>query len=273
MYPILFRIFGFPVHSYGVMLLIAFFVALWIARKRAPRFGLTPGNVYDASFWALILGILGARILFIVQDWKEYAGNYREIFSLQFAGLTSFGGVIFGILGLFIYCRWKKVSFVRTMDTLSGPFLIGTAIGRVGCLLNGCCYGGVCNLPWGIHVANPNGVGYLPGLFHPAQIYDSLMNLAAFGILLLWERRTLAYGRSISIMLMLHGAARFIYEFWRAGTEEQVQKGLATSTYMGNLPITDAQAAALLVILAGAMILLCCKLREAHRSKVAAVEA
>jgi len=267
MRPILFHVFGFPIHSYGVMLLIAFFVAVWIARRRAPRFGLTPQHVYDAAFWALILGVLGARVLFIVQEWKYYSTHTHELLSWQFAGLTSFGGVIFGILGLYLYSRKAKISFMRVMDVLAAPFLIAHAIGRVGCLLNGCCYGGACDLPWGIHVE-----GHV-GLFHPAQMYDSLMNVAAFGILLWRERKTIAYGRSISLCLMLHGTARFIYEFWRAGSDEQVREGLATSTYMGSLPITDAQVAALALVLAGALILVYARHRENSARKVAAVEA
>src|SRR5947199_424692 len=165
MYPILFKVFGFPIHSYGVMLLIAFFVAVWYGRKRAPKFGLSPGELYDAAFWALILGVLGARIFFIIQEWDHYSKHKEELFSLQFAGLTSFGGVFFGILGLFIWSRIAKKSFVRVLDVIAAPFLVAHAIGRVGCLLNGCCYGGVCDLPWAIHV------DHYPQLFHPAQIY------------------------------------------------------------------------------------------------------
>lgn len=264
MYPVLFKVFGFQVHSYGVMLLIAFFVGVLLARARAPRFGLKPSNVYDAAFWALILGVLGARIVFIAQEWGYYSTHRQELLSLQFAGLTSFGGVVFGLLGLYIWALRTKVSLVRTLDTFAAPFLVAHAIGRVGCLLNGCCYGGECSLPWAIHVA---GMGNLT--FHPAQIYDSLMNLAAFGVLLFVERKGIPYGRSISLMLILHGAARFIYEYWRAGTDEQVKAGLATSTYMGHLPITDAQAAALAVIVVGVLALVLLPLRARQKVAVA----
>jgi phosphatidylglycerol:prolipoprotein diacylglycerol transferase len=260
MYPDLFKIPGlnFTVHSYGVMLLIAFFVGVWWARKRAPRFGVSPAKVYDAAFWALIFGVLGARVFFIAQEWPHFAANHSELFSWQFQGLTSFGGVVFGVISLFVWSRLAKVSFIRILDVLSAPFLVAHAIGRVGCLLNGCCYGGKCDLPWAIHVANEKG------LFHPAQIYDSLMNLAGVFVLLAIERRGLPYGRSVSIMLILHGTARFIYEFWRAGT---------TSTYLGKLPITDAQGAALLLALIGTIGLITLPHYGTATKKVAAVEA
>jgi phosphatidylglycerol---prolipoprotein diacylglyceryl transferase len=272
MYPILFKVFGFPVHSYGVMLLIAFFVGVMLAKKRAPRFGLEPQDVYDAAFWALILGVIGARVVFIAQEWPYYSTHPKELYSWQFEGLTSFGAIIFGFFGFYIWARKKHKSFVRILDCMAAPFLIAHAIGRVGCLLNGCCYGGVCDLPWAIHV---NGIN--DHLFHPAQIYDSLMNIAAFGILIYIEKkRGIPYGRSVSLMLILHGTCRYIYEFWREGTDLQVKEGLATSTYMKGLPfnITDAQVAALFIVLIGVVSYFVLPLLQNWRSRrVPALEA
>jgi prolipoprotein diacylglyceryltransferase len=91
----------------------------------------------------------------------------------------------------------------------------------------------------------------VPGFHYPAQLFDSVMNLAAMGFLLLIERKKLLPGRMAALMLILHGSARFIYEFWRAGTEDQVAHGLATSTYWGSLPITQGHAMALALILIG----------------------
>lgn len=242
MYPDLFKIFGVTVHSYGVLLVIAFFVGVWYARKRAPRFGFTPSQVYDAAFWALIAGVLGARILFIVQELPYYLAHPRELLSLQFQGLTSFGGVIFGLLGLWIWTRIAKKPFVDLLDLFGAPFLVAHPIGRIGCLLNGCCYGGKCDLPWGVHVDK------LQGLYQPAQIYDGFFNLVGLGVLLLLERRGLKRGQSISITLMAHGAARFLYEFWRAGVT-------STGSFSG-IPLTDAQLAALLMVIIGGVLVL-----------------
>ena len=88
----------------------------------------------------------------------------------------------------------------------------------------------------------------------PAQLFDSLMTFAAVGILLWIERRGLRKGQSFSLFLILYGATRFIYEFWRAGTVDQVNSGFASSTYWGSLPITQAQAVAVLMILGGAVM-------------------
>ena len=240
MYPVLFEIFGFKVHSFGLLMLIAFGTALLLARSRGPRFGFTHEQISDVGFWALIAGVLGARVAFLAQEIPYYLEHPEKLLTLQFEGLTSFGGLLFGFLAVVVACRRMKKPLWNLLDVLAPAMLVGHIIGRIGCLLNGCCYGGHCDLPWAIHVQGE------VGLFHPAQVYDSLMNLGALGLLLFMERRGLKAGQTFGWFLVLHGAARFIYEFWRAGT---------TSTTMGSLPITEAHVAALVLVLAGGIIL------------------
>ncbi|MCO5296410.1 MAG: prolipoprotein diacylglyceryl transferase [Fimbriimonadaceae bacterium] len=240
MHPVLFEIFGFKVHSFGLLMLVAFVTALWFARSRARRFGFEPDEVSDIAFWALIAGVLGARIAFIVQEIPFYSQHPEKLLSLQFEGLTSFGGLIFGFLAIVVGCWRRKKPVLAFLDLAGGPMLVGHAIGRVGCLLNGCCYGGVCDLPWAISIEG------LPGLYHPAQIYDSFMNLAGLAVLLLVERRGLVRGRSFGVFLVVHGLARFVYEFWRAGT---------TSTTIGRSPLTEGHVAALVLVVLGIAVL------------------
>ncbi|HMS56333.1 MAG TPA: prolipoprotein diacylglyceryl transferase [Fimbriimonadaceae bacterium] len=240
MRPVLFELNGLKVHSYGAMLVLGFLCAILIGRSRASKFGFDKNAIADAGLWALLPGILGARLFFVVQEWSYYKDHPGEIFT-KFEGLTSFGGLAFGLLGIVAFCRFSKKPLLPFLDLASGPFLVATAVGRLGCLLNGCCYGGSCTLPWGITVAGKTG------LYHPAQMYDALLNVAAFGILILFEKRQRGVGASIGLALVLHGLARFIYEFWRAGT---------TSTYMGSLPITDAQAVAGLISLNGLVLMM-----------------
>jgi len=250
MYPILFHIGNFPIHSFGVMMMLAFITGLFIARKRAPKYGLDPAKVSDMLFWVLILSILGARVAYILQEWGYYSAHPSELWSFQFAGLTSFGGVIVGILTMVVWARKHQWSVRSVLDVIAPAGLIGHSIGRVGCLLNGCCYGGVCSpsLPWGIHVKD------VPVLMHPAQVYDSLMTLAAFGFILWIEKRHQNRGQLFALALTLYSLSRFIYEFWRAGTDAQVNAGLASSTYWGTLPITQAQAMAACLIVVGLVL-------------------
>lgn len=239
MKPELFRIGEFTVHSYGVMILIAFLAALALAQRRARRLGVDPGKLLDISIWTLIAGILGARITFILQDLPYYLERRNELFSIQFQGLTSFGGLVFGALAFVVLTKRAKLSVPTLLDVCAPSFLVGHIIGRIGCLLNGCCYGGPCTLPWAVHVHN------LPGTYHPAQVYDSLLNLGALFILLVWERSGRTPGQVFAAMLFLHGLTRFGYEFWRAGT---------SSTYWGSLPVTEAQVAALVLSAIGVVM-------------------
>lgn len=240
MYPVLFTILGYPVRSFGVMLVLGFLVALAVARRRAGRFGVERNAVTDAAFWMLVFGVLGARLGFIVQELPYYLSHPGELWSLRFEGLTSFGGIIGGAAALLVYCRLKGISAMALLDVMSLPFLLAQAVGRVGCTLNGCCYGGPTN---GFPGVLFEGV---PGLHHPAQLYEAAMVLVGAALLSRFERRERPVGQSLGFALVAYGVARFIYEFWRAGT---------TSATIGNLPITEGHIAAVLMAVTGAAMM------------------
>lgn len=240
MHPTLFQIGSFKIPSFGAMVMLGFILGLLVARHRAPRFGVTKEQITDVSLWVLIAGILGARLGFILQSIPHYAQNPQDLLQFQFQGMTSFGGLVGGFLALWVGAKRIQKPLIDVLDLASPGLLVGHALGRVGCLLNGCCYGGVCDLPWGIHV-----LGQVEP-HHPAQIYDALMNLA--GLALFWfviDKRTLGRGQAVGFVFMAHGLSRFIYEFWRAGT---------TSTTIGSLPITEAHVAALVVFAIGLVL-------------------
>lgn len=243
MLPILFKIGDFEVHSFGVVLIIAFIAAYFYGRARAPKFGLTANQVGDAFFYTLIAGVLGARIGFIVQELPHYLEHPDQLLSLKFQGLTSFGGLIGGMIALLFLAKRAGVPARSYLDLAGAPLLVGHAIGRVGCLLNGCCYGRRCDLPW----ATP--VEHVDGLFHPAQIYDSLMVVAGLFLLMSLEKRGLRPGQSAALAAIVYCVSRFIYEFWRAGTPAEVMSGIATSTTIPGLPLTEAQVFSLGAIL------------------------
>jgi len=246
----LFRIGNFPVRSFGIMILLGFLACLWLLRRRSDKFGFDKAQVTDLAFYTLIAGILGARVLFLLQEWGYYSKHLNEVFTLQFEGLTSFGGILFGA-AFVLYWAWrKKWSVGRLTDLVAPGFVVGHIFGRIGCLLNGCCYGVACDpkIAWGVNF--PGTVG----THHPAQAYDALMNVAVLGGLLLFERRNFRPGQGAGLFLILHGLTRFIYEFWRAGSLQQVKAGEATSTYWGGLPITEAQAVALLMMFIGVVV-------------------
>lgn len=253
MLPVLFHIGNFPVRSFGVMILIAFLSGMWLVRKRAAQFGFDKVQVGDLGYSALIAGIFGARLFFILQEIPYYSKHPEKLFSWQFEGLTSFGGFFAGAIVVIVWAKRHGKSVGKLMDLFAPAFVLGHVFGRIGCFLNGCCFGGKCDasLPWATHFQT------VPGLHHPAQIYDALMNLVVVGLLLAYERRGIKPGQGAGMFLILHGLTRFIYEFWRAGTVAQVESGEASSTYWAGapIPITEAQVVALLMMIGGAVVI------------------
>ncbi len=248
MFPVLFKPFGFEVRAYGVLLMLGLVVAVFWARARAPRWGIDPERTLDAAFWGIIPGILFARLGYIVQEWDRFSQHPNELWSFRFEGLTSFGGVVGALLGIYVYTRRAKVPTLAFFDIASVPLLAAHAIGRLGCLLNGCCYGHRTEEWFGVRVIP------LQGLFTPAQVFDSAYVLVGAFLILLFERRKRPDGQSIALTVLFWGVARFFYEFSRAGTNEEVARGAASSTYWGSLPITQAQGAALVMVVVGAAL-------------------
>lgn len=222
-------------------MVLAFFVGLVIATKRSKRTGMSPEKVGDLGLYLILFGALGARILFIAQEWSHYAKHPDELWSLQFQGLTSFGGLIGGFLTLVVYCRRHKIPVTLALDTMGPAVLVSHAIGRVGCLFNGCCYGAPTHAWYGVHQEG------LLGHYAPTQLLDSAMCVGLFLLLTWWEsRRTFRPGQVFCWAMIAYNVSRFIYEFSRAGT---------SSTTMGGTPLTVAQVMALAMLVGFAIAL------------------
>lgn len=250
MHPVLFELFGFPIRSWSVMLITGFIVAWWLASRRSERYGITRDQLSSLALTMLLSGIVGARVFWVAQDWHNYRDDWLQVFNFTEGGMTSFGGLFFGVAALLVWCRRARLSALAALDLIAAPALIAIGIGRIGCFLHGCCYGSPCDLPWAVTVHAEDGTTYLG---HPAQLYDSLMNLTSGAGLFWYERRSHALkrykaGLSFSLALVLSGATRFIYEMFRIGSSsEPVSKGAA---------ITDAQVVAILMVVAGIILLI-----------------
>jgi phosphatidylglycerol---prolipoprotein diacylglyceryl transferase len=251
MYPTLFEIFGYPIHSYGMMIVIGFTLALLLARSRAPKFGVDAQKLTDGAFYVLIAGVLGARIVFILQDLPYFLANRDQLFSLQFQGLTSFGGILFAVPTLIFWCKRNGIPVLRMFDVAAPAFLVGQMVGRVGCLLHGCCHGVACppTHPLATNFQNLPNNPYIP-----AQLFDGLGNLIGLLLLLfvLERRNGLKLGQAAAFSFFTFGVSRFVYEFWRAGTPAEVRAGIASSTTIGNLPITEAHVMSAVFIIGSA---------------------
>lgn len=147
---------GVPIRGYGVMLLAAISVGLAMAVHRARRHGVAPDTIFALAFWLFVAGIVGARAFFVIEYWEDrYTGRplgETIIDVLQFTegGLVVYGSLIGGFLAFVWFARRHQLPLLGLADILAPCVLAGMAIGRIGCLLNGCCYGGQCDLPWAV---------------------------------------------------------------------------------------------------------------------------
>jgi len=171
MFPELFKIpfLNFSVHSYGLMLVIGLLLAMELAKFLARRSGLNPDFFSTAAVLALVSGLIGARIAYIIQFNEEFrTGNFgRDVFNainITSGGLVYYGGFLLAFATLVIYASWKKIPILRGMDIVAPCLMIGLAMGRVGCFLNGCCWGQACELPTPVGVTFP--------YYSPAYIDD-----------------------------------------------------------------------------------------------------
>ena len=221
MFPVLFHIGTFAVHSYGVVLMVAFLVALGRAYQVAQRQNdpaLKPDDILDVGIWMILLGTLGARLMFVLIGWNDYRhapGFPGNIFKVWEGGLSFHGGLFGGIAALIGYCLIKRISILKVADLFAPSVMIAYAIGRLGCLLNGCCYGAPTTMPWGI-VFHDDGIVTPPS--HPTQLYASLLSLVFFAGLVYLERHRAYYGQLSCWYILLASTERFLMEIWRAGT-------------------------------------------------------
>jgi len=163
---------GLPIRGYGTMLLVAVLAAIGLTVWRGRKLGLDPDMLIMLSFWMILPGIIGARIFYII-EYREDFDTLASLLNFTKGGLVVCGSVIGGVAGLLVFVIRHRLPLLATLDLMAPSFMLGLAIGRVGCFLNGCCFGGVCDLPWAVEfpVGSPahvhqirHGQAYLHGI-------------------------------------------------------------------------------------------------------------
>jgi phosphatidylglycerol:prolipoprotein diacylglycerol transferase len=145
--------YGLPIRGYGVMLLLGVSSGVGLAAYRARRLGLDPEMIFSLAFWLFLAGIVGARLFYIIEYWPEYQRSTwletaKEVVNFTKGGLVVFGAAIGAGLALAAFVHKYRVPGLALADLISPSVMLGLALGRVGCFLNGCCFGGECELPW-----------------------------------------------------------------------------------------------------------------------------
>jgi phosphatidylglycerol:prolipoprotein diacylglycerol transferase len=220
-HPIAFQFGPVTIHWYGVMIALAFLTGLWTATMRARRENISGERIADVVLWLMVGSIMGARTVYVTTYWREeFAGQpISEIFAVWHGGLVYYGGLIGGIVAGSIYICWKKMPFWKTADVLAPSIALGSFFGRMGCLLNGCCYGRPTDLPWAITFTNPQAREIsgtpLNVPLHPTQIYDGLLNIVLYLFLAWLFRRKKFDGEIFATYLICYAITRSVVECFR----------------------------------------------------------
>lgn len=225
--PIAFTVGTWKVHWYGIMAACGFLAAVAMMQKLRHYAGLSRDNIFDISLITMIAGILGARILYVIQ-FHDYYNSFWDIFRIDQGGLVFYGGFILAVISLMVYCRIKKFSIIAVMDMYAPALAIGHAFGRVGCFLNGCCYGKACDLPWAVVYNQGTEPGRrFPGQgIHPVQLYEVILNLILC-VILLFCLKKLKKGQTAAVYFTAYGLLRFVDEFFR-GDHRSLFAGVLT---------------------------------------------
>ena len=212
--PVAFHFGPLSIRWYGIFFALGFLAGYQVLQWRAKKSRIGVDAAATLTFIGIIAGVLGARLFYVITNWREqFSGNWPEIIRIDHGGLVFYGGFIVSSLSLLAYCLWKKHPLGETADLFAPALPLAHAFGRIGCLLNGCCYGRVTDAPFAWHY--PHGVIANDAGVIPSQLFEAIANLGIMTLLLLTEKRLPRRGQLMAFYLMLYAGMRFGLEFLR----------------------------------------------------------
>jgi len=232
-------------HTYGVLLAIAFITGLWVAGRQARATGLDAARVTDMAVYVLIAGLIGAKVLLVIVEWSYYARHPGELLSILQSGGVFYGGLLAGFPVAWWYAKKHSLPAWRTADVLAPAVVIGQAIGRIGCFAAGCCYGKPADVPWAVTFRDAYAsrtVGTpLDTPLHPTELYESIACFLIFFVLLRVARGKRFDGQVTLTYVASYAVVRFIIEFFRGDAVRGTVFGwLSTSQFIALLMVFAA---------------------------------
>ncbi len=209
MYPVLLRIGPLCVYSYGLMVALGILTAVFFSCRHARHRNLPPDKMVDLMFWIVVWGLLGGRVFYVILNFNDYLCVPLEIFKIYKGGLVFQGSLILGLLSAWIFIKKNKLPLLATLDIIFLYLPLAHAIGRIGCFLNGCCFGRPTQVVGGV---------IFPGHFvrvHPVQLYAAFLLVGIFFALFLIERKKKFDGQVLCFYFIFYGLMRFFIEFIR----------------------------------------------------------
>jgi phosphatidylglycerol:prolipoprotein diacylglycerol transferase len=191
----------------------------------------------DLGIWIIISALVGAKLLLFVVDFRRYTSHPRDLVELLRSGGVFYGGLIAAVVVALVYLRRHRLPLWTTTDVFAPGIALGHVVGRLGCLMAGCCFGRPASVPWAITFRDPAAmanVGTPLGVpLHPTQLYEAGAEALILALLLAFERRGRPFpGRTFWSYMLLYGVSRFVIEFYRGDSRGMVFDVLSTSQFV-----------------------------------------
>lgn len=236
-----------PIHAYGVMVALGMLAAIWVTVERAKRSGVDPDVFYDMGLWSMLAGIAGARIAYVVSDWEHFRGNLWQILQIWKGGQVLFGGLLLAVVVNLLLLRARNLPVLRIADIAAPAVPLGIGIGRIGCFLNGCCWGIPAGEGFPLAFRFPERSLAGGGAIHPSQLYATILGITGYVVLSVWFERRRWEGQILSGMLIVVAVARMVEELFRADTDR-------IPRFWGTLELNPGQYASVYLLAAGVLL-------------------
>jgi phosphatidylglycerol---prolipoprotein diacylglyceryl transferase len=220
--PVIFEVAGLEFRWYSLAIMVGILIGVWFSSREFHRKGLDETNFGNIAIIAVASGILGARLFHIFDRLDHYLSNPAQMLNFQSGGLAIYGAVVGGFLGVVIGCTIYKVPILPAIDAVAPGLVLAQAVGRFGCIVNGDAWGAETSFPFAFVYTNPDS--FIPNRLlnvptHPYPVYDMVMNLAIFGLIMTMRRRSLPNGALFALFITTYAFGRFFISFVR---EERV---------------------------------------------------
>lgn len=214
MHPILFKVGSFTIYTYGFFVFLGVLCGYFFCLKQASRDNINKNVFSDIIFWMLVFSFIGARIFYIFTDFRSFLLNPLEIL-LSRSGFVFYGGVIFGVITLYVLAKLHKIKFLKLSDIIASGVPLAHAFGRLGCFSYGCCYGRPTESAIGVLFPKNCPAGFAGVPVIPTQLIEAFFLFLLFFILIFLKKRKKFDGQILAFYLIFYSAIRFVIEFFR----------------------------------------------------------
>jgi phosphatidylglycerol---prolipoprotein diacylglyceryl transferase len=203
---------------HGIFSVIGIIAAARVGQVLLQRDGIAPERVYDMAVWMVVAGLIGARLLFVWENYQQFEGNLIRIVQINEGGISQWGGIFGALLGGYVWCRRNQVDYRKVVDAAGPANALGFAIGRIGDIINGEHHAITTNLPWGVQYVNERTLGEIGLTVHPEVAYELVWNLLVFVVSIVTYpmfKRRLPVGVTGLIWLSVYAVGRFFLSYLR----------------------------------------------------------